>query len=81
MLVHISNINLSVLGSTQDHVAASKRLNDFAFTLDRMARKSEQPNDVLRARMTAVAMNLRAASEQLARADAVPNWRTHASLH
>lgn len=81
MLVHISNINISVLASTQDHVNASKRLNDFAITLDRMAKKSALPNDVLKDRMTAIAMNLRAASEELARSDAVPNWRTRASLH
>jgi len=78
MLVHLANINRSVLTSTQDHVNASKRLNDFAFTLTRMAKSAELPNDVLTARMALVAAALRAASEELARSDAVPNWRTPA---
>jgi len=78
MLVHLSNINVSVLASTQDHVNASKRLNDFALTLTRMAKNSELPNDVLTSRMTLAATALRAASDELARSDAVPNWRTPA---
>jgi hypothetical protein len=81
MLTHIANINMAVLASTQDHGNASKRLNDFAFTLDRIARKAEPPNETLTARMTAVAMDLRAASEELARSDTVPNWQVRASLH
>jgi hypothetical protein len=81
MLVHLTNINRSVLASTQDHVNASKRLNDFAFTLTRMAKNAELPNDVLTARMALVATALRAASDELARSDAVPNWSppAHAS--
>ena len=78
MLVHLSNINLSVLASTQDHVNASKRLNDFALTLTRIAKNSELPNDVLTSRMTLVATALRAASSELAQSDAVPNWRASA---
>jgi len=76
MLVHLSNINVSVLASTQDHVNASKRLNDFALTLARIAKNSELPNEVLTRRMTLVATALRAASVELARSDAVPNWQT-----
>jgi len=76
MLVHLSNINLSVLASTQDHVNASKRLNDFALTLARIAKNSELPNETLTRRMTLVATALRAASVELARSDAVPNWQT-----
>ena len=75
MLVHLSNINVSVLASTQDHVNASKRLNDFALTLTRMAKNAELPNEVLTRRMTLAATSLRAASDELARSDAVPNWR------
>lgn len=74
MLVHLANISLSVLASTQDHVNASKRLNDFAFTLMRMARNAELPNDALTTRMTLVADKLRAASAELSGNDAVPNW-------
>jgi hypothetical protein len=81
MLVHITNINTSVLASTQDHVNASKRLNDFAGTLARMAKNATTPNDELNARMTSIASSLRAASEDLSRSDAIPNWRApnHAS--
>lgn len=74
MLVHLSNINLSVLASTRDHVNASKRLNDFAFTLGRMAKNAELPNEALTSRITQVAATLRAASAELAANDAVPNW-------
>ena len=76
MLVHLSNINLSVLASTQDHVNASKRLNDFALTLARIAKNSELPNETLTRRMTLVATALSATSDELARSDAVPNWQT-----
>ena len=36
MLGHLHNIEKSVTASMQDHVNASKRLNDFAETLERM---------------------------------------------
>jgi len=75
MLVHIDNINRSVIASTQDHVNAAKRLNDFAVIFARLATNSEQPNGAIAMRMTAVADNLRAASEQLAGANAIPRWR------
>jgi hypothetical protein len=75
MLVHITNINSSVLASTRDRLNATKRLRDFAFTLIRIARNAEPPNEALTARMARVAETLRAASEELARSDAIPNWR------
>ena len=75
MLVHIDNINRSVIASTQDHVNAAKRLNDFAVIFARLATNSEQPNGAIAMRMTAVADNLRAASEQLAGANAILRWR------
>ena len=74
MLVHIDNINLSVLESTRDHLNATKRLKDFAFTLIRIASHSELPNQRLSIRMARVAQYLRAASEELARSDAIPSW-------
>ncbi len=81
MLVHISNINLSVLASTRDHLNATKRLKDFAFTLIRIAKNAELPNEVLTTRMAGVAQHLRAASDELARSDAIPNWQTSVVTH
>lgn len=75
MAVHITNINHSVLASMQDHVNAAKRLNDFAATLDRIARNADEDDGGLASQMTVVASNLRAASAQLASADAIPDWR------
>ncbi len=75
MLVHIGNINNSVLASTRDHVNASKRLNDFALTLARIAKNSEPPNQELASRMTSIAISLRSASQELAGADAIPQWQ------
>jgi len=75
MLVHIGHINSSVLASTSDHINATKRLKDFALTLARIAKNSEPPNEMLTIRMTRVADELRAASEELARSDSIPNWR------
>jgi hypothetical protein len=72
--VHITNINSSVRASTRDHVNAAKRLNDFAITLARMARKAVQPSDELTVRMSSVATTLRAASEELARSKGIPSW-------
>jgi hypothetical protein len=81
MLVHIANINLSVLTSTRDHLNATKRLKDFAFTLIRIAEKSELPNEVLTTRMARVAQHLHAASDELARSDAIPNWQMSVAMH
>jgi hypothetical protein len=74
MVAHITNINRSVLESTRDHVNASKRLNDFALTLTRIARKSEPSNEELATGLVAAASNLRSASDELANADAIPKW-------
>jgi hypothetical protein len=74
--VHITNINASVLASTQDHVNASKRLKDFAAALARIARNTAPPNDVLTSRVRLVAASLRDASDELARADRIPDWAT-----
>jgi hypothetical protein len=81
MLVHITNINLSVLASTLDHVNAAKRLNDFALTLARIARNSVPPSQLLTSRMTSVANNLRAVSDELTRGDAIPNWQAPATTN
>lgn len=75
MLVHIENISRSVTESTQDHVNAAKRLNDFALIFARLAKDSEPSNGALAERMTSVSDNLRSASEELSGADAIPKWR------
>jgi hypothetical protein len=80
MLVHITNINSSVVASTRDHLNATKRLKDFAFTLIRIARNAEPQDQELTARMARVAADLRAASDELARNDAVPNWHMPRSM-
>jgi hypothetical protein len=64
--VHITNINSSLLESSRDHANASKRLNDFATTLIRMARKTAPPDGSLASRMLLVAASLRGASAELA---------------
>ena len=46
MLVHMDNIAKSVSASRDDHVNASKRLNDFANTVERMERIAAQPGAV-----------------------------------
>jgi len=78
---HLVNINLSVPASTRDHDNASKRLNDFALTLARVAKKSEAPGEVLTTKMASVTTTLRAASEELAQCDDILNWRAPASVH
>ena len=60
MLVHIANINHSILLSTRDHLNASKRLHDFALTLERIARHFAPQDGALAMRMTGVAKVLRA---------------------
>jgi hypothetical protein len=82
MLAHIENINISVLASTQDHVNASKRLNDFAVALARIEKNADSPNEGLKTHMASVTTILRAASDELAQGDEVPNWRgAPASVH
>lgn len=72
--LHITNINSSVLESTRDHANASKRLNDFASTLARIARKTAHPNESLTNRMHLVAASLRDASTELAGGCKIPDW-------
>lgn len=76
ILVHITNINRAVLASTQHHINASKRLHDFAVTLDRIARHFAPQDGNLAQRMASVAKTLKAAGEELADNDAVPGWQT-----
>jgi hypothetical protein len=75
ILVHITNINRAVLASTQHHINASKRLRDFAVTLDRIARHFAPQDGQLALRTTNVAKILKAAGEELADKDAVPGWQ------
>ena len=76
MLVHVENIGRSVTASKTDHVNAAKRLNDFAIIFARVARSSAPADGPLAHRLTSVSDNLRAASEQLSRADAIPELHT-----
>lgn len=75
MLVHIDNINHSVVASTRDHVNASKRLRDFAATLERLARHFEAQDGNFALRVKNVARALDDAGEELASSDAIPAWR------
>jgi hypothetical protein len=81
MLVHLANINRSVLASTRDHLNATKRLKDFALTLTRIAKNAKPPNESLTVRMAGVAAILRAASDELARINAIPNWQPPPATH
>jgi hypothetical protein len=74
MLVHIGNINHSVLASTEDHSNASKRLNDFAITLRRVASHLASKDSNVALRMNGVASDLAAAGAELGRG-AVPAWQ------
>jgi hypothetical protein len=65
MLVHIDNIGRSVTTSSQDHVNAAKRLNDFAVVFARFAKNSEPTDGSFAVRLTSVSDNLRAASTKL----------------
>jgi len=64
--VHVTNINTSIVASSEDHVNASKRLNDFASALTRIAKNSELPSEALENRMRQIAARLRSVSEALA---------------
>jgi hypothetical protein len=81
MLVHINNINQSVLASSRDHVNAAKRLGDFAVTLGRIARHVATENADLAQRVTNVANILQAAGVELANNDAIPQWPAHVASH
>ncbi|MEO8062429.1 MAG: hypothetical protein ABI821_06755 [Pseudomonadota bacterium] len=75
MLVHMDNIAKSVSASRDDHVNASKRLNDFANTIERMERIATQPG-AARADtpMSMLVATLRAAGRELSNAGDPPSW-------
>jgi hypothetical protein len=64
---HIVNIDRSVRASTRDCANASKRLNDFATTIARMAKRVATPNADLTARLARLSEILQTAGAQLAR--------------
>ena len=75
MLVHMDNIARSVSASKDDHVNASKRLNDFANTIERMARTAAQPGTPRPGDpMSALMESLRAAGRELSNAGDPPSW-------
>jgi len=75
MLGHLHNIEKSVTTSMQDHVNASKRLKDFAETLERMKeRLSNGPHEEQGNQIGALIVVLRRASAELGTAGAPPAW-------
>jgi hypothetical protein len=75
MLGHLHNIEKSVTASMQDHVNASKRLRDFAETLERMKeRLSSSPHEVQGTQIAALIVLLRRASVELGSSGAPPAW-------
>ena len=75
MLGHLHNIEKSVTASMQDHVNASKRLNDFAETLERMKDRlvtEDQPDQIHQFGM--LIQLLRKASFELGKSGAPPPW-------
>ena len=75
MLVHMDNIAKSVSASRDDHLNASKRLVDFANTVERMERLASQPG-APRADtpMSMLSATLRAAGRELSNAGTPPSW-------
>ena len=75
MLGHLHNIEKSVTASMQDHVNASKRLNDFAETLERMKdRLAAGPQSDQAREIGALIQLLRKASLELGSSGAPPAW-------
>ena len=75
MLVHMDNIAKSVSASREDHVNASKRLNDFANTVERIARSAAQPGSPRAGDpMSALVESLRTAARELSNAGDPPSW-------
>ena len=75
MLGHLHNIEKSVTASMEDHVNASKRLRDFAETLERMKeRLSTVPHQEQVSQINALIAALRKASTELGAAGAPPAW-------
>jgi hypothetical protein len=75
MLGHLHNIEKSVTSSMEDHVNASKRLRDFAETLERMKeRLSSAPHQEQVPQINALVASLRKASTELGASGAPPAW-------
>jgi hypothetical protein len=74
MLGHLHNIEKSVTASMQDHVNASKRLRDFAETLERMRERLAGPHHDQGDQIGALIMLLRKASTELGSSGAPPAW-------
>ena len=75
MLGHLHNIEKSVTASMEDHVNASKRLRDFAETLERMKeRLSTAPHQEQVPQINALVASLRKASTELGASGAPPSW-------
>jgi hypothetical protein len=75
MLGHLHNIEKSVTSSMQDHVNASKRLRDFAETLERMKeRLSSNPHEAQGNQIGALIVVLRKASVELGSSGGPPAW-------
>ncbi|HEV7608431.1 MAG TPA: hypothetical protein VGO61_13895 [Steroidobacteraceae bacterium] len=74
MLGHLHNIEKSVTTSMQDHVNASKRLKDFAETLERMKERLSNGHEDQGNQIGALIVVLRKASVELGTAGAPPAW-------
>lgn len=75
MLGHLHNIEKSVTSSMEDHVNASKRLRDFADTLERMKeRLAGAPQQEQAMQIDALITSLRKASSELGASGAPPAW-------
>ena len=75
MLTHMDNIEKSVTASTADHVNASKRLNDFANTIERLAKQgSDTASQTLGELTRGLVQALRAASAELGNTASPPSW-------
>jgi len=79
MLGHLHNIERSVTASMEDHVNASKRLRDFAETLERMKeRLTDRPHEAQAPQISALISHLRRASTELGATGAPPSWASSA---
>ena len=74
MLGHLHNIEKSVTASMEDHVNASKRLRDFADTLERMKERLSTPQQEHATQVGALIAALRKASTELGASGAPPAW-------
>ena len=74
MLGHLHNIEKSVTASMEDHVNASKRLRDFAETLERMKERLAASHPEHAMQIGALITSLRKASSELGASGAPPAW-------